>query len=227
MHNHKVQDFQLIQTVLVYALPVLFAITLHEAAHGFVAHRLGDSTAWQLGRVTLNPWPHIDLWGTLVMPVVLYLATSGHLLFGYAKPVPIQWGRLRHPRRDGIWVALAGPGANLLQGLLWLLLWALLGSLQVQERFFLEVCKAGVWVNVVIFAFNLFPFPPLDGGRVLSHVLPTRAAMVLARVEPYGIFIILALLLLGLLNDFWMQPVIGLTMSMFETLWVTLMGLRL
>ena len=110
------QEIQLIQTVLVYALPVLFAITLHEAAHGYAARFFGDSTAQQMGRVTLNPWPHIDLLGTVLMPIALYFATSGALLFGYAKPVPVNWSHLRHPKRDMIWVALAGPGINLLQG---------------------------------------------------------------------------------------------------------------
>ena len=154
----------LIQTVLIYALPVIFAITLHEAAHGYIAQRLGDNTAAMLGRVTLNPLPHIDPVGTILLPLLLYFSTSGAFLFGYAKPVPVRFGHLRNPKRDMIWVALAGPAANLLQALLWgVLLYALAGS-GVTERFFLEMCRAGMLTNVVMFAFNLFPLPPLDAA---------------------------------------------------------------
>lgn len=216
MHNRRVQEIQLIQTVLVYALPVLFAITLHEAAHGYAARFFGDSTAQQMGRVTLNPWPHIDLLGTVLMPVALYFATSGALLFGYAKPVPVDWSRLRHPKRDMIWVALAGPGINLLQGLIWGLGLVFLSVTGVQERFWIEVCGAGVLANVVMFAFNLFPLPPLDGGRVVTGLLPWRQAMVYARIEPYGFFIVLGLVLLGLVNSFWMQPVMGWTFALIN-----------
>ncbi|MDI9331858.1 MAG: site-2 protease family protein [Alphaproteobacteria bacterium] len=210
------QETQLIQTVLVYALPVLFAITLHEAAHGYAAWFLGDSTAAQMGRVTLNPWPHVDWLGTVLMPVVLYFATSGAFLFGYAKPVPVNWGRLRHPKRDMIWVALAGPGVNLVQGCVWGMLWVLLVAWGVQERFFLEICRAGVWVNVVMFAFNLFPLPPLDGGRVLTGLLPWRQAVAFSRIEPYGFFIVMGLVLLGVINSVWMQPVMGLTFALID-----------
>jgi Zn-dependent protease len=211
-----VQEIQLIQTVLVYALPVLFAITLHEAAHGYAARFFGDSTAQQMGRVTLNPWPHIDLLGTVLMPIALYFATSGALLFGYAKPVPVNWSHLRHPKRDMIWVALAGPGINLLQGLIWGLGLVILSVTGVQERFWIEVCGAGVLANVVMFAFNLFPLPPLDGGRVVTGLLPWRQAMVYARIEPYGFFIVLGLVLLGLVNSFWMQPVMGWTFALIN-----------
>ncbi|MEY2803145.1 MAG: hypothetical protein RL657_481 [Pseudomonadota bacterium] len=216
MHNDAVQEAQLIQTVLVYALPVLFAITLHEAAHGYAARFLGDPTAWQMGRVTLNPWPHVDLLGTVLMPVMLYWASSGAFLFGYAKPVPVDWGRLRHPKRDMIWVALAGPGINLLQAVFWGVLWLVLSSLSLQERFFLEVCRAGVLVNVVMFAFNLFPLPPLDGGRVITGLLPWKQAMAFTRIEPYGFFIVMALVLLGVVNSIWMQPVMGLTFALID-----------
>jgi Zn-dependent protease len=216
MHNDAVQEAQLIQTVLVYALPVLFAITLHEAAHGYAARFLGDPTAWQMGRVTLNPWPHVDLLGTVLMPVMLYWASSGAFLFGYAKPVPVDWGRLHHPKRDMIWVALAGPGINLMQAVFWGVLWLVLSSLSLQERFFLEVCRAGVLVNVVMFAFNLFPLPPLDGGRVITGLLPWKQAMAFTRIEPYGFFIVMALVLLGVVNSIWMQPVMGLTFALID-----------
>jgi Zn-dependent protease len=219
MHNIGVHEFQLIQTVLVYALPVLFAITLHEAGHGYAARFFGDSTAYDLGRVTLNPWPHVDWLGTVLMPVALYVATSGAFLFGYAKPVPVKWQNLRHPRRDMVWVALAGPGINLLQGLAWSLGGILLALSGVEERFFLEVCRAGVLTNVVMFAFNLFPLPPLDGGRVLSGLLPRRQGRIFDRLEPYGFFIVMGLVMLGVINSVWMQPVMGLTFAFIELVW--------
>ncbi|MDB5894270.1 MAG: site-2 protease family protein, partial [Rhodoferax sp.] len=172
-----------ITTVLIYALPVLFAITVHEAAHGYVARHFGDNTAYMLGRMTLNPIKHIDPIGTILMPLMLYFATSGTFLFGYAKPVPVNFGNLRNPKRDMIWVALAGPGANLLQALLWGALLYFLIGFGVTERFFIEMCKAGSLVNVVMFAFNLFPLPPLDGGRILVGLLPYRQAAAVSRVE--------------------------------------------
>ena len=192
---------ELIQTVLIYALPVIFAITLHEAAHGYAALRLGDNTASMLGRVTLNPLPHIDLLGTIVLPLLLYFSTSGAFLFGYAKPVPVRFDRLRHPKRDMVWVALAGPGSNLVQALLWGVLFYVLAGSGVTERFFIEMCKAGMLTNVVMFAFNLFPLPPLDGGRILVGVLPWRQAVLVSRVEPWGFFIVMALVISGMSTD--------------------------
>lgn len=209
---------ELIQTVLIYALPVVFAITLHEAAHGWMAQRLGDSTAAMLGRVTFNPLPHIDPVGTILMPLLLYLGTGGAFLFGYAKPVPVRFDRLRHPKRDMVWVALAGPLANLLQALLWGAMTLVLLRLDVQERFFTEMCRAGVLVNVVMFAFNLFPLPPLDGGRILVGLLPWRAAVVLSRIEPWGFFIVMGLVLLGVVNAVWMVPLMTLTADLLRLL---------
>lgn len=209
---------QLIQTVLIYALPVLFAITLHEAAHGYAARRFGDNTAWMLGRITLNPIKHIDPMGTILMPLLLYFATSGAFLFGYAKPVPVRFGNLRNPKRDMIWVALAGPGANLLQALLWgALMYVLIGA-NVDERFFLEMCRAGIMVNVVMFAFNLFPLPPLDGGRILVGLLPWKQAAMVSRVEPWGFFIVMALVVSGIVNKLWMAPVMNLTYGLLDIL---------
>jgi Zn-dependent protease len=204
-------DFNnLIQTVLVYALPVLFAITVHEAAHGYAARHFGDNTAAMMGRITLNPVKHIDPIGTLLMPVLLYFATAGAFLFGYAKPVPVRFDQLRNPKRDMIWVALAGPGANLAQAVLWgALLYLLLGG-GVQERFFLEMCRAGVLVNVVMFAFNLFPLPPLDGGRILVGLLPWKQAVLVSRIEPWGFFIVMGLVIAGVISALWMKPVMGL-----------------
>jgi len=206
----------LIQTVLIYALPVLFAITLHEAAHGYAARRLGDDTAWMMGRITLNPMKHIDPVGTILMPLLLYFATAGAFLFGYAKPVPVRFDRLHHPKRDMVWVALAGPGANLIQALLWGALLYLLTFAGVQERFFIDMCRAGVLTNVVMFVFNLFRLPPLDGGRILVGLLPWRAASALSRVEPWGFFIVMALVLAGVISNFWMRPLMALTYGLID-----------
>ena len=206
-------DFtNLLQTLLVYALPVLFAITVHEAAHGYVARYLGDNTAYVLGRVTLNPLRHIDPIGTVVMPLLLLFSTAaipgGPFLLGYAKPVPVSFGKLRHPKRDMVWVALAGPVSNFIQAILWsLLLLALLAS-GLQEQFFVQMARAGILVNLVLAVFNLFPVPPLDGGRVLAGLLPWRAGQVLARVEPFGFFIVLALMVPGVLNRYWLAPLV-------------------
>ena len=208
----------LIQTIAIYALPVIFAITVHEAAHGYVARYFGDNTAWVLGRVTLNPIKHIDLVGTILMPVLLYVATAGTFLFGYAKPVPVRFGNLRKPKQHMVWVALAGPGANFLQALLWGVLLYLANGAGVTERFVLEMCRAGMLVNVVMFVFNLFPLPPLDGGRILVGLLPWRQAQLVSRVEPWGFFIVMALVLTGVVSTLWMSPLMGLTFSALKTL---------
>ena len=208
----------LIQTIAIYALPVIFAITVHEAAHGYVARYFGDNTAWVLGRVTLNPIKHIDLVGTIAMPVLLYVATAGTFLFGYAKPVPVRFGNLRRPKQHMVWVALAGPGANFLQALLWGVLLYLANGAGVTERFVLEMCRAGMLVNVVMFVFNLFPLPPLDGGRILVGLLPWRQAQLVSRVEPWGFFIVMALVLTGVVSSLWMRPLMALTFSALQTL---------
>ena len=206
----------IIQTIAIYALPVLFAITVHEAAHGYVARHFGDNTAWTLGRVTLNPIKHIDPLGTIVMPLMLYFATSGAFLFGYAKPVPVQFGNLRNPKRDMIWVALAGPGANLAQALLWAIALYLLQGAEVSEPFFIKMCQAGILVNVVMFVFNLFPLPPLDGGRILVGLLPYKQAVLVSRIEPWGFFVVMALVLAGVVTTLWMRPLMALTYGFIE-----------
>jgi len=212
-------DFaQIIQTVAIYAIPVLFAITVHEAAHGYAARHFGDNTAYKLGRITLNPIKHIDPVGTIAMPLLLYFATSGAFLFGYAKPVPVNFGRLRNPKRDMVWVALAGPGANLAQAILWTISLYLLLALGVDERFFLNMCRAGVLVNLVMFAFNLFPLPPLDGGRILVGLLPHRPAELVSRLEPWGFFIVLALVISGIVGNLWLRPLMAWTNSAIELL---------
>ena len=208
----------LLQTVLIYALPVLFAITVHEAAHGYAARHFGDNTAYALGRITLNPIKHIDPVGTILMPLMLYFATSGAFVFGYAKPVPVRFGNLRNPKRDMVWVALAGPGANLVKAFLWGLLMVLLQAFGVTELFFLKMCQGGILVNVVMFALNLFPLPPLDGGRILVGLLPMRQAELVSRIEPWGFFIVMGLLLLGIVSTYWMRPVMSLTFGLLHVL---------
>ena len=207
----------LIQTVAVYALPVLFAITLHEAAHAYAAKYFGDSTAFQLGRMSLNPIRHIDPFGTILIPVLLYFATSGAFLFGYAKPVPIDFGRLRKPKRDMAWVALGGPAANFLMALLWMVFSILIGLIQADEVFFARMAEAGVLVNLVMFAFNLFPIPPLDGGRILTSMLPHKYAYKFAQIEPYGFFIVMALVMLKVLH-FWLMPVMFVSIAALRLL---------
>lgn len=201
---------QIIQALSVGALPVIFAITLHEAAHGFVAYRLGDDTAWRMGRVTFNPIKHIDLIGTIVLPLVLFVTTAQFgqpFVFGYAKPVPVRFDRLNHPRRDMIWVALAGPGTNFLLALISALL---LGGVKYLPGVFATWGEASLQLsvvfNLIIGVFNMIPLPPLDGGRVAVGLLPDFLAIPLARVERYGILILLALLFL--------LPVIGERMGM-------------
>lgn len=208
----------IIQTVAIYVIPVIFAITLHEAAHGYAAKKLGDNTAYALGRVTLNPIKHIDPMGTIAVPLLLYFATAGTFLFGYAKPVPVRFGNLRRPKKDMIWVALAGPGSNLVQAIFWAIMYLLLVKVSLTERFFLEMCQAGVLVNVVMFAFNLFPLPPLDGGRILVGVLPWKQAAMVSRVEPWGFYIVLALVLTQTISTIWMRPVMSLTYWFLDTL---------
>jgi Zn-dependent protease len=215
----------LIQTVLIYALPVLFAITVHEAAHGYAARYFGDNTAHMLGRITLNPLKHIDPIGTILMPLMLYFATSGAFLFGYAKPVPVQFGNLRHPKRDMIWVALAGPASNFFQAIVWAVVLVVLVTSGVQERFFVEMARAGILVNLVMWAFNLFPLPPLDGGRILVGLLPWRIANQVARIEPFGFFIVLALVVMGVVGTIWLRPLMTLGYSVIDLLLTPLLAL--
>lgn len=203
----------IIQTIAVYAIPVIFAITLHEAAHGFVARMLGDPTAYQAGRVSLNPARHIDPVGTLLVPVAILLASkllgSPGMLFGWAKPVPVDFGRLRRPKKDMLWVALAGPAANLFMAILWALSLRLFVESGLQESFWFEMAMAGVNVNLVLMALNLLPILPLDGGRILFSLLPNRMAWQYSKIEPYGLVIVVVLLVTDVL---WllMRPVLAL-----------------
>ncbi len=193
----------IIQTIAVYALPVIFAITLHEAAHGYVARMFGDDTATRAGRVTLNPIPHIDPIGTIAVPVFILLTSKllggAGLLFGWAKPVPVDFGKLRRPKRDMLWVALAGPGANLFMAILWAISLRFMATGGVQESFFFQMAVAGVNINLILMALNLLPLLPLDGGRILFSLLPHRMAYSYSRLEPYGLPILLVLLFTGVL----------------------------
>jgi Zn-dependent protease len=198
---------EIIRNIAVYALPVLFAITLHEAAHAYAARYFGDNTAYAQGRMTLDPLKHVDLFGTIIIPIALYL-TSG-FVFGYAKPVPVEFGNLRNPKRDMAWVALAGPAANFIMAVMWLIFAVVLTATNVSVEFPHKVAQAGIVTNLLIFAFNLFPLPPLDGGRVVTSMLPNKLAYKFAKIEPYGFFILLALLYFNVLS-FWVQPVMWL-----------------
>jgi len=198
-----------IQAVAINAIPLIFAITIHEAAHGFAARKFGDNTAYMLGRVSLNPLKHIDPVGTILIPLMLILAGSPYLV-GYAKPVPVNFGRLQNPRIDSIWVALAGPGSNFIQALIWAILLIGLIGFGVDERFLVAMSQAGITWNLGLLVFNLFPLPPLDGGRILAGLLPARQSIALGKLEPWGFFIVLALVFTGIIGTLWMEPLIGL-----------------
>lgn len=215
----------LIQTIAIYALPVLFAITIHEAAHGYAARHFGDNTAYVMGRITLNPLKHIDPVGTILMPLVLYFATSGAFLFGYAKPVPVNFGNLRNPKRHMVWVALAGPASNFAQALLWGLALVLLAGLGIQEDFFIKMAQAGILVNLVMWAFNLFPLPPLDGGRILVGLLPYKQAELVSRIEPWGFFVVMFLVIAGVVGTLWLRPLMTLGYAVINTVLAPLLFL--
>ncbi len=197
-----------IQAIAINAIPLIFAITIHEAAHGYAARKLGDNTAYMLGRVSLNPIKHIDPVGTILIPLLLIL-TQSPFLVGYAKPVPVNFGRLRNPRIDSIWVALAGPGSNFAQALIWAILLISLVGFGVDERFLLAMSQAGITWNLGLLVFNLFPLPPLDGGRILAGLLPARQSIALGKLEPWGFFIVLALVFTGIIGTLWMEPLIA------------------
>ena len=211
-------DFSLVQKIIIYSIPIIFAITVHEVAHGWVASKLGDPTAKMMGRLTLNPIKHIDPIGTIIVPLVLLAV--GNFLFGWAKPVPVDWRNLRRPRQDMAWVALAGPAANLLM----LIMWALVAKLIIVidptdpaiAQPFIVMALAGILINIILMMLNLIPLPPLDGSRVMSALLPPHLAVKYNRLEPYGIIILLLLFATGILGKyFW--PVIMFLQRLVES----------
>jgi Zn-dependent protease len=204
-----------IQAIAINAIPLLFAITIHEAAHGYAAKRLGDNTAFVLGRVTLNPLKHIDPIGTILIPALLILS-SAPFLVGYAKPVPVRFDRLNNPKMDMVWVALAGPGSNFFQALLWAIFWLVIQSMGIQEPFFLKMAEAGVLWNIGLLVFNLFPLLPLDGGRIVSGLLPYRQALAFSKIEPWGFFIVLGLVFTGFISHWWMNPLNDLFLNVIR-----------
>lgn len=217
------QELNMVQIVAVAALPVLFAITVHEVAHGWVAKKLGDPTAMMLGRLTLNPLKHIDPIGTIVVPVVLLLTTG--FMFGWAKPVPVTWANLRNPKRDMALVAVAGPASNLLMAIGWALImklgYMLGGTLDWLAWPLVKMAEIGIIINLILMILNLLPVPPLDGGRVLSGLLPGPWAWKLSRIEPYGLIIMVVLMVTGLLGKILLPP-----MMFIEGLLLALVGLQ-
>jgi Zn-dependent protease len=208
-------ELTLIQKIAVFALPVIFAITLHEAAHGYVARFFGDMSAAAAGRITVNPLKHIDPVGTILVPLLILLTSKllggGAILFGWAKPVPVNFAHLRRPKQDMLWVAAAGPGVNFVMAVFWALMIQLghsLGSSFVTAPLML-MGAAGVFINVILMALNLIPLPPLDGGRIAVSLLPMKQAMQFARLEPYGLFILLGLMFTGVLGTI-LWPLISL-----------------
>lgn len=197
-------EFTLIQQICIWTIPVLFAITLHEVAHGYVAYKCGDTTAKMFGRLSLNPIRHIDPIGTVLIPIVSAVLTGFNFVFGYAKPVPVNWNQLRKPKRDMILVTLAGPGANLLMAIFWAGCFKLAINMHpgssMAALFLLATARAGIIINLVLAFLNLLPLPPLDGSKVVLSLLPPRQAMAYARIEPYGFFILIALIFTGILG---------------------------
>ncbi|MBS0511555.1 MAG: site-2 protease family protein [Proteobacteria bacterium] len=215
----------LISTLAIWALPVVLAITLHEAAHGYVARHFGDPTAHLAGRITLNPLRHIDPVGTVLVPALILVASAlfgaGGILFGWAKPVPVNFGRLRNPKADMLWVAAAGPFVNLLMAVAWGVLFKIAASTApgAYTMPMMKMADAGMQINTVLMVLNLFPLPPLDGGRIAVSLLPNRLAWKYARIEPYGFPILLVLLFTGVLGAI-MWPV----MAIFRYLLAVVLG---
>jgi Zn-dependent protease len=211
-----------VQTIALLAIPMVFAITLHEAAHGYVAKHFGDYTAYQAGRISLNPLNHIDLVGTILVPLGLLIMTAGPFVFGWAKPVPVNFSQLRDPKRDMLWVAAAGPGANLAMALAWgfILRLALMGPANFFSYPIQAMAQYGVRINLVLMVLNLIPIPPLDGGRIAVSLLPNRLAYRFAMIEPYGLIIIVALLVTRVLSG-----VIGPVVAVCRDLIYALFGL--
>lgn len=201
---------QTLRLIALYAIPGIFAITLHEAAHGYAARHFGDMTAYQAGRITLNPIRHVDPMGTIVIPILILIASQGRYAFGWAKPVPVNFSRLRNPKRDMLWVAAAGPASNLVMAVMWAFVIKAMHG--VPPNYFTEpvvlMARGGIVINAVLMVLNLLPLLPLDGGRIAVSLLPHRLGYRFAKLEPYGMIILLALMFLGVLN-FVMLPFVN------------------
>jgi Zn-dependent protease len=207
-------ELTVIQKIAIYALPVIFAITAHEAAHGYAARYFGDLTADRAGRITLNPLKHIDLFGTILLPAMTIFL--GGILFGWAKPVPVDFGKLRHPKKDMLWVAAAGPAANLIMAVFWLFVVKFAMTLPENMGLPLNLMgKAGIGINVVLMVLNLLPLPPLDGGRIAVSLLPNHLAAKFAQLERYGFVILIVLLFTGILNSI-LGPLINLVYGLLN-----------
>ncbi len=191
----------IIQKIAVYLLPMLFAITVHEAAHGYAAKYFGDLTAEKLGRITLNPLKHIDPFGTVILPLLLFFSSAGAFSFGWAKPVPVNFNNLRNPKKDMLWVAAAGPATNFIMAIFWGMTASMLNFFPKSAAVFVsEMCYAGIGINLALMVLNLLPMPPLDGGRIAVSLLPNHLAIKLAQVEKYGFLILIGLMLTGILD---------------------------
>ena len=211
-------ELSIIQKIVIYALPVIFAITVHEAAHGYAAKYFGDMTAHKAGRISLNPIRHIDLFGTIILPALLFWSTHGSFLFGWAKPVPVDFSRLRNPKKDMLWVAAAGPASNFVMAILWV--FVIKFSMNAPESIAYPLAvmgKAGISINIVLMVLNLLPLPPLDGGRIAVSLLPMKYAMKFAQIERYGFIILIALMFSGVLNSI-LDPLIKVVYALINTL---------
>lgn len=215
-------EFTLIQQICIWALPILLAITFHEVAHGYIAHLCGDNTAKMFGRLSLNPIKHIDLFGTIILPILIGVLTNFSFLFGYAKPVPVSWNQLRHPKRDIVLVALAGPAANLIMVLLWGGLFKIASSMHPETSmlalFLLMTARAGILINLILAILNLIPIPPLDGSKVLGNFLPAKQALFLATLEPYGFLILIILVVTGVLG-YIMNPLMNASLAFLSLIY--------
>jgi Zn-dependent protease len=204
--KHNMQIEAILVKIAISAIPILLAITVHEASHGYAAKHFGDLTAEKLGRITLNPLKHIDLFGTIILPILLYFGSSGAFSFGWAKPVPVQFGNLRNPKKDMLWVAAAGPASNFVMAICWGMLLGYIthtqigGIVSMASYFFLQMAIVGITINIVLMVLNLLPMPPLDGGRIAVSLLPNKQAMQLAQVEKYGFAVLIALMFTGVLD---------------------------
>lgn len=215
----------ILRLIALYAIPGIFAITLHEAAHGYAARHFGDLTAHRAGRISLNPVRHVDPIGTMLVPIVILAVSGGKYAFGWAKPVPVNFAALHNPKRDMLWVAAAGPGANLVMAVLWALVVKMAEAIPV--NYFTEpmvlMARGGIIINAVLMVLNLLPLPPLDGGRIAVSLLPRSLAYRFAMVEPYGMIIIIVLMFLGVLGKLLLPAVggfVGVLAGVFNIGWI-------